>query len=151
MKTIAALSTAALLALVANSGIAQGPPPPRRLPNPVLYLMKAEPDTVRGTEFMRYTYGVLNQDQYPTAMFAAAPALPPCGANANSSRTWVEIFANTTNRRLNTFCALGSPTNLTGIWFVLPPDEIPPSYVYIELNDRQTNIRYRSNLADTVM
>ena len=26
---------------------------------------------------------------------------------------------------------------------------IPPSWVYIELNDRQTNTKYKSNLADT--
>jgi hypothetical protein len=28
---------------------------------------------------------------------------------------------------------------------------IPPSYVYIELNDRQTNTKYKSNLADTTL
>jgi len=26
---------------------------------------------------------------------------------------------------------------------------VPPSYVYIEMNDRQTNTKYKSNLADT--
>lgn len=151
IKIVAALSSAVVLALVANSGIAQGPPPPARLPNPILYLLKVEPDTVRGTTFTRYYYDVLNKDQYPAAMFAAAPGLPPCGSNTNSSRTWVDFFANGTNARLQGFCALGSPNNLNGIWFALPEGQVPPSYVYIELNDRQTNIRYRSNLADTVM
>jgi len=26
---------------------------------------------------------------------------------------------------------------------------VPPSWVYIELNDRQTNTKYKSNLAET--
>ena len=26
---------------------------------------------------------------------------------------------------------------------------VPPSYIYIEMNDRQTNTKYKSNLADT--
>jgi len=28
---------------------------------------------------------------------------------------------------------------------------VPPSYVYIEMNDRQTNTKYKSNLADTTL
>jgi hypothetical protein len=38
---------------------------------------------------------------------------------------------------------------LGAIWFALPVGTVPPSYVYIEINDRQTNTRLRSNLADT--
>jgi hypothetical protein len=101
-----------------------------------------------GKEFIRYRYDVLNKDSYPAAMFAAAPALPPCGANAKSSRTWLDIF-DQRGKRLNGFCALGKPDDLTGIWFALESDIIPPSYVYIEMNDRQTNIKYKSNLAET--
>jgi hypothetical protein len=84
-------------------------------------------------------------------MFAAAPNLPPCGLNTNSSRTWVDFFNGRTNARLYGFCALGSPENLGRIWFATPEGEIPPSYIYIVIHDRQTNTRYRSNLADTVM
>ena len=136
---------AAIVALAAASGAAQAQP------NPILYLTKVEPVTIRGQNLIRYTYDVLNRDQYPAAMFAAAPALPPCGVNTSASRSWVDIFANGSNRRLNSFCALGTPTNLNGIWFALPETEVPPSYIYIEINDRQTNTRRRSNLADTVM
>jgi hypothetical protein len=46
---------------------------------------------------------------------------------------------------------LGGPNDLSQIWFALPEGQIPPSYVYIEINDRQTNTKYRSNLADSVM
>lgn len=139
------MSAAALLAATAGgAGVANAEP------NPVLYLTSVVPYTANGQNFMRYSYGVLNKDQYPAAMFAAAPALPPCGTNHNSSRSWVDFF-NSRGQRLYGFCALGSPNNLDGIWFALPEGEIPPSYIYIEINDRQTNTKYRSNLADTVM
>ena len=119
-------------------------------PNPILYLTSVEPYTVNGQSFMRYNYDVFNKDQYPAAMFAPAPGLPPCGNNANSSRSWVDFFTSR-GQRLYGFCALGSPQNLGRIWFALPEGELPPSYVYIEINDRQTNTKYRSNLADTVL
>jgi hypothetical protein len=145
IRTTSARLSLVFAALAASAGIAQAQP------NPVIYLMKVEPVTIRGQNFLRYFYDVFNKDQYPAAMFAAAPSLPPCGNNTNASRAWVDIFANGSNRRLNSFCALGSPTNLSGIWFALPEGEIPPSYIYIEINDRQTSTKYRSNLADTVM
>jgi hypothetical protein len=135
---------AAVLAGVLGAGAAQAQP------NPVLYLTSVEPYTVNGQDFMRYNYDVFNKDQYPAAMFAPAPGLPPCGNNANSSRSWVDFFTSR-GQRLYGFCALGSPSALGRIWFALPEGQIPPSYVYIEINDRQTNTKYRSNLADTVM
>jgi hypothetical protein len=81
-------------------------------------------------------------------MFSAAPTLPPCGANTKSSRTWVDIF-DQRGKRLNGFCALGSSEHLNSIWFALPEDDLPPSWIYIELNDRQTATKYKSNLAET--
>ena len=120
------------------------------LPNPVLYLVSTELYSTGGGTFMRYKYDVLNKDAYPTDMFAPAPGLPPCGKNTNSSRTWVDIF-DSRGKRLYGFCALGKPADLNGIWFATPDGEVPPSYVYIELNDRQTNTKYKSNLADTVL
>jgi hypothetical protein len=92
----------------------------------------------------------LNKDAYPDAMFAPAPALPPCGKNTNSSRTWVDIF-DMRGKRLYGFCALGKAENLGSIWFALEIDEIPPSYIYIEMNDRETNTKYKSNLAETTL
>ena len=148
LKSLFVVSTAAMLAPLAGSAGAQTQPP---LPNPILYLTGTEPYTVNGTNFMRYRYDVFNKDAYPAAMFAAAPGLPPCGNNANSSRTWVDFFNGRTNARIYGFCALGQPSNLGSIWFALPEGQLPPSYVYIEMNDRQTNTKYRSNLADTVM
>jgi hypothetical protein len=120
------------------------------LPNPVLFLTGQEPFASAGKQFIRYKYAVLNAESYPKELFAASPTLPPCGANIKSSRTWVDIF-DQRGKRLYGFCALGKPDDLSRIWFDLDADVIPPSYVYIEMNDRQTNIKYKSNLADTTL
>jgi hypothetical protein len=114
----------------------------------VLYLIGTEPYQAGGTQFMRYKFDVLNKSDYPAEMFAAAPALPPCGANTKSSRTWVDFF-DQRGKRLYGFCALGKPSDLGSIWFALDVGAIPPSYVYIEMTDRQTNTKYKSNLAET--
>jgi len=114
----------------------------------VLYLIGTEAYQAGGKQFIRYEYDVLNKDSYPAEMFAAAPALPPCGANTKASRTWVDIF-DSRGKRLYGFCALGKPSDLGKLWFALEPSVVPPSYVYIEINDRQTNTKYKSNLADT--
>ena len=120
------------------------------LPNPVLYLTSQEAFSAGGKNFIRYKYDVLNRDAYPDAMFAASPALPPCGNNTKASRTWVDIY-DQNGTRLYGFCALGKASDLQSIYFALEDTKIPPSYVYIELNDRQTNTKYKSNLADTTM
>jgi hypothetical protein len=120
-------------------------------PNPILYLTSLEYYSASGQNWVRYRYDVLNKDQYPAAMFAPAPGLPPCGSNTNASRSWVDFFNGRTNARIYGFCALGSPSNLSQIWFALPEGQIPPSYVYIKITDRQTNTTYQSNLADTTL
>ena len=145
IKSATAAKLAAALALAAFAG------PAEAQPNPILYLTAFEPYTTSGGSFIRYRYDVANKDAYPAAMFAAAPSLPPCGSNANSARTWVDIFDARTARRLYGFCALSGPQQLGSLWFALPEGQVPLSYVYIELVDRQTGTRYRSNPADTTM
>jgi hypothetical protein len=144
-KTITVFLASLMLAMTISAKTAQPAPV---LPNPVLYLTSTELYTANGKNWIRYKYDVLNKDSYPAELFAAAPALPPCGVNTNSSRTWVDFF-DSRGKRLYGFCALGKPENLGSIWFAMEEGEIPPSYVYIELNDRQTNTKYKSNLADT--
>jgi hypothetical protein len=119
-------------------------------PKPVLYLMYSENYTAGGKNWIRHRYDVLNKADYPADMFAAAPSLPACGSNTNSSRTWVDFF-DSTGKRLYGFCALSKPADLGKIWFATEEGVVPPSYVYIELNDRQTNTKYKSNLADTTL
>ena len=142
---MAARAAALTLALAGGATIAQAAPP-----NPVLYLTGSEYYSAGGRNWVRHRYDVFNKDQYPADMFAAAPALAPCGSNTNSSRTWVDFF-DSRGKRLYGFCALGNPQNLGSIWFATEEGTIPPSYVYIEINDRQTNTKYKSNLADTTM
>ena len=145
-RSIITVLFAALFLVLLAPGIASTAPAP--LPNPVLYLMGTEPFSQGGKQFTRYYYDVLNKDSYPADLFAAAPALPPCGTNTKSSRTWVDIF-DQRGKRLYGFCALGKPADLKKIWFALEQGVVPPSYVYIEMNDRQTNTKYKSNLAET--
>jgi hypothetical protein len=121
---------------------------PQALPNPVLYLMYHEYYLTPAGSFVRYRYGVFNSSAYPDELFSAAPSLPPCGVNANSSRTWVDLF-DQRGKRLYGFCALRPSDKLNSIWFALPEGVIPPSWVYIELNDRKTGTKYKSNLAET--
>ena len=134
-----------ILVLLATQGVATAPPP---LPNPVLYLLGTEAFQQGGKTYIRYNYDVDNKASYPDSMFAPAPDLPPCGKNTKSSRTWVDIL-DSRGKRLYGFCALGKAASLGGIWFALEEDVVPPSYIYIEMNDRQTNTKYKSNLADT--
>jgi hypothetical protein len=138
----------AMLSLVGGLAASAGPAGAQRLPNPILYLTGQESYSTPAGAFTRYRYDVLNKAAYPAEMFAPAPGLPPCGTNANSSRSWVDFFSSRA-QRLYGFCALARPDQLGSIWFALPEGQVPPSYVYIEITDRQTNTRLRSNLADT--
>jgi hypothetical protein len=135
-----------------EKAVAQAAPTPANAnpPKPVLYLMGMESFSAGGKNWIRLRYDVLNKAEYPADMFAAAPSLPPCGLNTNASRTWVDFF-DSTGKRIYGFCALSKPADLGKIWFAYEEGTIPPSYVYIELNDRQTNTKYKSNLADTTL
>lgn len=133
-------------AVTAAATPAANQPPPK----PILYLTSEEPYSAGGKNWVRRRYDVANKMSYPAEMFAAAPGLPPCGSNTNSSRTWVDFF-DSTGKRLYGFCALSKPEDLGKIWVAFEEGVIPPSYVYIELNDRQTNTKYKSNLADTTL
>jgi hypothetical protein len=121
----------------------------RALPNPVLVLTGLEYFQANGKQWTRYKLGVDNLSVYPNELFAAAPELPPCGANKKSARTWVDIY-DQTGKRLYGFCALGNRDGLGQLWFAMESDVIPPSWVYIELTDRKTDTKYKSNLAETV-
>ena len=118
------------------------------LQNPVLSFVGQEPFQERGQNWIRYRYDVVNKDAYPAELFAAAPDLPPCGLNTEASRTWVDFF-DQSGKRLYGFCALAKPADLGSIWFKLEEGVVPPSWIYIEMTDRKTNTKYKSNLAET--
>jgi hypothetical protein len=68
--------------------------------------------------------------------------------NSNASRSWVDFY-DSTGKRLYGFCALKKPVDLRCLWFASEVGTTPPTRVYIELTDRQTGKKYRSNLART--
>ena len=138
------LAIVTVILVFATQGSAAAPV----LPNPVLAFLGAEYVQIDGKQMTRYHFDVVNKEQYPNEMFAPSPDLPPCGANTKSARTWVDLY-DQTGKRLNGFCALGKSADLNSLWFALETDVVPPSYVYIELNDRKTNTKYKSNLSET--
>ena len=142
-KTI--LCAVAFTFVLAIQGVAAAP---QSLPNPVLAFLGQEHVEAGGKQTIRYRYDVANKEKYPAEMFAAAPNLPPCGQNTKSARTWVDIY-DQRGKRLHGFCALTKPEDLEKLWFSLDSEIVPPSYVYIELTDRQTGTKYKSNLAET--
>ncbi len=135
------------LFLIAFTTIHAAPAP---LPNPILVFTHYELFQSGGKQMKRYRYTVFNLSAYPDSLFSPAPALPPCGNNTNAARTWVDLY-DQSGKRLNGFCALGKSKDLNGIWFALELDALPPSWIYIEMNDRQTNTKYKSNLAETTL
>ena len=131
-------------AMIGCMGLTQAEPP-----NPILNFTGLETYQAGGKTWVRHRYDVANKALYPAEMFAAAPDLPPCGTNTRASRSWVDFFDSRGNR-LYGFCALDDPMALDKIWFATEQGAIPPSYVYIVIRDRRTNVTYRSNLAETV-
>ena len=140
------LTVVSFILVLTTQGVASAPV----LPNPILYFLGPEYVEISGKQMIRYNFDVANKDQYPDDMFAKSPTLPPCGQNTQAARTWVDLY-NQEGKRLNGFCALGKSADLNKIWFALEADVIPPSYIYIELNDRKTATKYKSNLAETTL
>jgi hypothetical protein len=134
-----------LLMAFATGSVSKARPP---LPNPNIVFTGFEYYEADGKQWTRYKYRVDNLMDYPNEMFAAAPELPPCGTNKKSSRTWVDIY-DQSGKRLNGFCALANHDGLGDIWFALERDVIPPSWIYMEMIDRKTGTKYKSNLAET--
>jgi hypothetical protein len=141
-KTV--LFATAFTLVLAIHGVAAAPD----FPNPVLAFMGPEQVEIGGKQMIRYNYDVANKSKYPDELFAPAPNLPPCGTNTKAARTWVDVY-DQRGKKLNAFCGLGKSADLGKIWFALESTAVPPSWVYIELTDRQTNAKYKSNLAET--
>lgn len=119
---------------------------PAGLPNPQIQITGSEDYETGGLAFTRYRISVTNRAAYPDSLFAAAPDLPPCGLNANSSRTWVDIHDGD-GHRLYGFCALGTADNLGSLWFALPRGTPPPDCVSVTLTDRRCEESYTSTCA----
>jgi predicted outer membrane repeat protein len=123
------------------------------LPTPQLALRGTHDYTTGpdGPLFTSYDLTVTNWADYPAALFAPAPDLPPCGLNANASRAWVDIYHAGTDGRIYGFCALAEPSDLTQIWFAEPHGTPPPAGIYITITDRRTGQTVRSNSISLAM
>ena len=115
------------------------------LPAPQLVVESGEID---GFGNNLYELAVTNYASFPDYLFAPAPDLEACGANTNSSRTWVDIFSGDDDTRLFGFCTFGEAVHLNSAWFVVQPGETVPQTVYMTLTDRKCGITYTSNKAD---
>jgi hypothetical protein len=114
------------------------------VPRPRLIFAGTEVYTAGGVEWQRQRLSVTNRAAFPAALFRPAPDLPPCGMNTNSARSWIDIYDGD-DKRLYGFCALGKPADLQKLWFSVRSGTALPAFVYIELLDRLTDKRYRSN------
>jgi|SRR5947209_1807751 len=151
LRVVRLLTSLILLMISTGSVLTMQPAHTRpALPNPILFFTGQELFTSGGKQFVRYNFAVDNASSYPDELFAAAPELPPCGKNTKASRTWVDLY-DQSGKRLYGFCALEKSKDLSKIWLTLEQGVIPPSFVYIEMNDRKTNTKYKSNLAETTL
>ena len=150
MKILSSRTLCLIFAAVVFSFAAQSTSAQQNLPNPVLAFLGPDYAESGGKKITRYHFEVVNKDKYPSDLFAAAPDLPPCGTNTKSSRTWVDVY-DQRGKKLYGFCAFTKPDDLSKIWFALDAEEVPPSYIYVEIIDRKTNTKYKSNLAETTM
>jgi len=130
---------AALLALSAAPAAAVD------LPVPVLQFDGTEEYQAGGKPFVRYKWSVVNRADYANELFAPAPDLPPCGANRNASRTWVNIHdGERAGAAIYGFCALKSSDELGKLWFALPKDKTPPRTITVTITDRRANVKVTS-------
>ena len=112
---------------------------------PELALLGAVDKTINGKPFIWTTFAILNWNKFSPELFKPAPALPPCGKNSNSARTWLSIYNADNNSFIYGYCSLKSPADLKDFGFATADSQLPPKLVYVVLTDRQTNTTYKSN------
>jgi hypothetical protein len=133
-----------------------GPTPdPEPAPGPVVATLPVPRLAFNGRDqepgLTRFRLGVENWQEFSDDFFAAAPDLPPCGANANAARTWVDILNAGSGIRLYGFCALGAARQLTDLWFAVTDGGAVPAEVQVRLTDRRTGVGQLSNAVPTAV
>jgi len=120
------------------------------MPAPVLQFDGTEEYQIGATTWVRYKLSVVNRANFDPALFTPAPYLPPCGANANSARAWVDIHnGRKPYARIYGFCALGSNNDLGSLWFAVEKGKRPPRLVFIKITDRRAKETVSSNRVAT--
>lgn len=113
-----------------------------KLPRPKLVFTEKKDYESDGKQLTLYRFDVKNKTDFPAEMFEPAPDLPPCGRNANASRSWVDIYGENGNR-IYGFCALKSPSELGSLAFNLPRGT-SIGKVYIIIYDRRLKRQAKS-------
>jgi hypothetical protein len=113
------------------------------LPKPKLGFVGVSEQVNNGVAVKMYEVGVENRDKFAGDLFVPSPALPPCGRNANASRTWLNIYDGE-GKRIYGWCALNSTGVLASLKFAIPAAQPQPEKLYIEFIDRLTRKIRRS-------
>ena len=141
-QSIAIISASLAAALIPGDGASQT----AALPNPDPLSDQSNCTAANGQSFIRYRYDVFNKEPIP----------PRCSRRRRPAALRKPIgqalrAPGSTSLRLSARSGPNVRQDLGSIWFALPEGQLPPCYVYIEITDRQTNTKYRSNLADTTL
>ena len=116
------------------------------IPLPRMVFIGSEQVEVRGNQFIRYYFSIENWAEYPAILFESAPDLPPCGLNTEASRTWVNFYDAENDKRISGNCGVSSPETLASFrGFGVMLGLTPPEVIYVELEDRREDKKYRSN------
>jgi uncharacterized repeat protein (TIGR02543 family) len=97
-----------------------------------------------GNYINTYDFTTTNWADFPAFLFELTSDYGPCGGNSTPSRTWLEVFDASDDSYIYGFCGFDSPDDLQSYWFATPAGQGPPD-TYMELWDRSTDVRYRSN------
>lgn len=110
-----------------------------------LSLLGAKTQTSGRKEYTEVSFIINDWQSVPNNLFAAAPELPACGVNKNSSRTWLEIRNADDDSYIYGYCSLTSNQSLKSFSFSVPKSTPPPMHVYVVLKDRKINKVMKSN------
>ncbi len=129
--------------LIALAVLFQSSAQAQALPTPQIKFTKAENFESSGKQWIRYRLAVINHSDYSDELFAAAPDLPPCGENKNSSRSWVSVY---NKQKKKVFCAVKSADAFgSSLWFAIEKSETLPESLYITITDRRNKTTAKSN------
>ena len=131
--------------LLLSAACEDGPVTPNLgLPEPALVFLGVTTLPGSDEEYLFYSLQVENWSDYQDELFAERPDLPPCGLNASASRTWLDIFDGLGLRRYG-YCAIARSVELQAFGFTVLASDQQPTGAFIELWDRELDVRVRSN------
>lgn len=114
------------------------------LPKPKLKLIGVSDGVNNGVAVKVYEIEVVNRTEMSDEFFISAPALPPCGANADSSRTWINLY-DEKSVRIYGWCTIKTSGELASLRFMMRAADSQPKKLFIDLVDRAEGIILRSN------